>query len=93
MAKTTITVEIYECDHIDDSGNKCDLKGERNSIKECAICKIDLCSRHYQFLTVNRHGGNMLSYYFCNEHSNDFIESLVEKYGDTRPQASPNMGK
>ena len=93
MAKTTITVDIYECDYKDDKGEKCELKGERSSIKECAICGIDLCSRHYQFLTVSRHGGNILSYYFCNEHSNEFIELLVNKYGDTRPQGSPNMGK
>ncbi|NIP30526.1 MAG: hypothetical protein GTN59_08205 [Candidatus Dadabacteria bacterium] len=93
MSKTTITVEIFQCDHTDDSSNRCTIKGERSSIKECGICAMDLCSRHYQFLTVTRHGGTLLSYYFCNEHANEFINGLVETYGDTRPQASPNMGK
>ena len=84
MSKKTIEVEIYQCDNTDESGEKCDLEGERNSIKECAKCGMDLCSRHYQFLTVTRHGANILSYHFCHDHANEFVDALIERYGDSR---------
>ena len=93
MSKTTIIVEIFQCDHTDESGEQCIIRGERNSIKECAKCGMDLCSRHYQFLTVTRHGGNILSYHFCYKHAGEFIDKLIKFYGDTRPMAQGGMGK
>ena len=93
MSKTTITVEIFQCDYTNESDERCALQGERSSIKECVKCGMDLCSRHYQFLTVNRHGGNILSYYFCHEHANEFIDTLIESFGDTRPVSYAGIAK
>ena len=54
---------------------------------------MDICSRHYQLITVNRSGGILLSYYFCFAHAERFVETLIEDFGDSRPTAAGGMGK
>ena len=93
MSKKTVTLEIFQCDHMDDSSNQCNIEGERQAIKQCALCQKDLCSRHYEMLTVNRHGGTILSYFFCSEHADEFIETLVKTFGDTKPIPYAGMAK
>ncbi len=93
MSVKTIEVEIYQCDHVSPGGERCELSGERNQIKQCVRCGMDICSRHYQLITVNRSGGTLLSYYFCFDHAEEFINSHIEDLGDTRPTGAGGMGK
>lgn len=93
MSVKTIEVEIYRCDHASGSGERCEVEGERHAIRQCAKCGMDVCSRHYQLITVNRSGGILLSYYFCFPHAEEFVAGIVEDLGDTRPSASGGMGK
>lgn len=93
MSIEKIEVEIYRCDHEGASGERCELKGERQAIKQCITCGMDICSRHYQLITVNRSGGILLSYYFCFAHAERFVETLIEDFGDSRPTAAGGMGK
>lgn len=93
MSKREVTIEIYKCDHKNDSGESCTVEGERQSIKVCAMCNKDLCSRHYQVLTVTRGGSNVLSYFFCPDHADEFVETLVKTFGDTRPVPYAGMAK
>ncbi len=94
MSKKTITVEIYQCDYVDENGERCTMQGERQAIKSCAMCKKDLCSRHYEFWEIKSNPGRpSLSYHFCPEHAREFIETLVKTLGDSRPIASAGMAK
>jgi hypothetical protein len=94
MSKKTITVEMYQCDHTDEKGNRCINEGERQAVKECAMCKKDLCSRHYEMLTVSRMGGGTaLSYFFCSDHAKEFIKTLAKTFGDTSPVPYAGMAK
>ncbi len=93
MSVKTIEVEIYQCDHENPKGDQCELQGERTQIKQCIKCGIDICSRHYQLITVNRSGSTLLSYYFCFSHAEQFIKSLITELGDSRPSAAGGMGK
>lgn len=94
MSKKTITIEVYQCDHVDENGIRCTNEGERQAIKQCAMCKKDLCSRHYEFWQVtSAPGRTSLSYHFCPEHAEEFIKTLVNTLGDTRPVAYAGMAK
>ncbi|MCH8029247.1 MAG: hypothetical protein IH874_04875 [Candidatus Dadabacteria bacterium] len=94
MAKKTITVEIYRCDYVDPEGNACTAEGERQAIRQCAMCKTDLCSRHYQMWQVSSQAGRTsLTYHFCEKHAEEFIETLVKTLGDTRPVFYAGMAK
>ena len=93
MSVKTIEVDIYQCDHKDARKQQCELQGERNQIKQCVKCGMDICSRHYQLITVNRGGSTLLSYYFCFNHAEEFLGALIEDLGDTRPTGSGGMGK
>lgn len=93
MSKRKISVEIYQCDDIGENGERCTLEGERLAIKECVMCKKDLCSRHYQVLSVTKSGNTVLTYFFCSEHSEEFLDTLVKTFGDTRPVAYAGMAK
>ncbi len=93
MSKRKISVEVYQCDNIGEDGERCTLEGERLAIKECVMCNKDLCSRHYQVLSVTKSGNTVLTYFFCSEHSEEFLETLVKTFGDTRPVAYAGMAK
>ena len=54
---------------------------------------MDICSRHYQLITVSRSGSILLSYYFCFDHAEEFITGRIEEFGDTRPTGAGGMGK
>ncbi|MGQ0793581.1 MAG: hypothetical protein ACT4NX_05765 [Deltaproteobacteria bacterium] len=97
MGKKTITVDIFQCDFIDDKGS-CSNEGERPAIKQCAICKKDLCNRHYETFNIQKLSGptgasGTLIYFFCWDHSQEFINMLVQTLGDTRPIAYAGMAK
>jgi len=84
MSKKTITVELYRCDHVE--GEKpCPEEGNRLTIKECTMCKKDLCNRHYAIVSVETTKSRMmLTYIFCFEHADEFIQAIVGKFGDPR---------
>ncbi len=94
MAKKRITIDVYQCDNLDQNGDRCTSEGERHAIKQCAMCKKDLCSRHYEMLTVARMGGiTALTYSFCHDHSEEFIKTLSDTFGDTSPVPYGGMAK
>jgi len=94
MSKKTITVDIFQCDDVEGNGSRCTNQGERQAIKECSMCKKDLCSRHYQMLSINKMGGvTALSYFFCAEHAEEFINTLIKTFGDTGPIPYAGMAK
>lgn len=93
MSKKQITIDIFQCDHKDGNGERCNIEGERQAIKGCVMCIKDLCSRHYHVLSVTRSGSIVLTYFFCSEHSDEFIETLVKTFGDTRPIPYAGMAK
>ncbi len=49
MSSKTISVEIFQCDHVHDDGERCKSEGERMSIKSCALCQKDIkdAPKHY----------------------------------------------
>ncbi len=93
MSKKQITVDIFQCDYEDEENGRCTIEGERQAIKQCAMCKMDLCSRHYQMLSVTKSGGTILSYFFCPEHSEEFVDTLIKTFGDSRPVPYAGMAK
>ncbi len=94
MSTKTITVEIYQCDYVNSNGDRCDSEGERQAIKACALCKKDLCSRHYDVISVTSRGGrDSLTYHFCEDHTQEFMDTLISTFGDTRPVAYAGMAK
>ncbi|HEY7535618.1 MAG TPA: hypothetical protein VH878_06690 [Thermodesulfobacteriota bacterium] len=97
MAKITMTIEVFQCDHVDEQG-ACTSDGSRQAIKECSVCKKDLCSRHYETFSLSRlssasGSGTSLTYFFCREHAEEFINTLVKTLGDTRPVPYGGMAK
>ncbi len=94
MSKTTIEVEVIQCDHVDERGERCTIEGNRDVIKNCHVCHIDLCKTHCQITTVVflQAGGDVSSlfhghrlrflYYFCSEHSALFESTVIERYGE-----------
>lgn len=94
MSSKTIQVEIFQYDHVNDDGERCASEGERVSIKKCALCNKDLCSRHYEQISVSSRGGReSLIYHFCDEHTQEFMDTLVNTFGDTRPVSYAGMAK
>lgn len=94
MSKKTIELELIQCDHVDENGERCTNDGSKDVIKDCHICHMDLCKTHYQVTTVVflQAGGNVSSlfhghrlrflYYFCNEHSDLLKDTVIERYGE-----------
>jgi hypothetical protein len=97
MAKKTVTIEVFQCDQIDEKG-ACTNDGSRQAIKECAVCKKDLCSRHYETFSLSKlssptGSGVSLTYFFCWEHAEEFVNTLIKTLGDTRPVSYGGMAK
>lgn len=93
MSRKQVTIDIYQCDFVDERGSPCTIEGERQAIKQCAMCKKDLCSRHYQVLSVTKSGGTLLTYFFCPEHAEEFVQTLIKTFGDSRPVPYAGMAK
>lgn len=94
MSKRTVEIDLFQCDNIDDkNGERCTSEGERQQIRQCALCNMDLCSRHYQTLSVSSNNVRYLTYFFCKDHSKEFIETLIKTFGDVSPIESGGMAK
>jgi hypothetical protein len=93
MSKREIQVDIYECDHVDDNGERCGTQGDREAIKECGVCGNDICITHYELSTVTvRSTREHFTYYFCKEHTDQFRQVLMDKFGDTSPVPQTGYG-
>ena len=93
MSKREIEREIFQCDHVDEEGNRCTNEGDNQAIQVCGVCHKDLCITHYELTTVTVQGTrDHFTYYFCPHHNDLFMETLVEKFGDTRPVAQTGYG-
>ncbi|MFA9407862.1 MAG: hypothetical protein ACERKJ_03400 [Candidatus Dadabacteria bacterium] len=86
MSKREIELEILQCDHEDENGERCPREGDSQAIKVCGICHKDLCITHYELTTATIQGTrDHFTYYFCPHHNDEFLNTLVDKFGDTRP--------
>ena len=93
MSKTEIQREVFQCDHSDNNGDQCIKEGDREAIKYCSICSKDLCITHYDLTTVTIQGTrDHFTYYFCPHHNDQFMDTLVKKFGDTRPLSQKGYG-
>ena len=93
MSMRTVKVEMFQCDYVDKNGERCDTEGERLQIRECALCHMDLCSRHYQTLSVSNNNVRYLTYFFCENHSDEFVNTLMQTFGDVSPVETGGMAK
>ncbi|HWP90860.1 MAG TPA: hypothetical protein VNN20_01495 [Thermodesulfobacteriota bacterium] len=98
MSKKIVNIEVFECDHVDEKGVRCDSEGQRQAIKECAVCKKDLCSRHYQTFSISSLSspagtGVSLTYFLCWQHAEEFVNTVVQTLGDSRPVPYGGMAK
>ena len=98
MSMKIVTIEVLQCDHVDEKGVQCTSDGSRQAIKEWSVCKKDLCSRHYETFSLSRlsspnSAGTSLTYFFCWEHAEEFINTLLKTLGDTRPVPYGGMAK
>ena len=93
MSKREIKVDIYVCDHVDKDGVQCQSRGDREAIKECGVCGNDICITHYELSTVTIKGTREhFAYYFCEEHTDEFRQILIDKFGDTSPVPQTGYG-
>lgn len=88
-----IEVVQFQCDHKDENGQRCQRSGDREEIKICGVCGKDVCITHYELTTVTWQGTrDHFTYYFCEEHTDIFRETLINKYGDTSPVPQTGYG-
>ena len=93
MSKREIRIELYQCDHTDENGERCAAQGDREAIKECGVCGNDICITHYDLSTITVLGTREhFTYYFCEEHTDEFRQTLIDKFGDTSPVAQTGYG-
>ena len=93
MSKREIEREVLQCDYVDEDGNRCVNEGDEQAIHVCGVCHKDLCITHYDLTTVTVQGTrDHFTYYFCPSHNDQFMETLVEKFGDSRPVAQTGYG-
>ncbi|MEQ9619739.1 MAG: hypothetical protein RIG61_11270 [Deltaproteobacteria bacterium] len=103
MSKKEIQLEVFQCDHEAEDGERCANEGDRDSVKSCHVCHKDLCKAHYHITTVVflRAGGQFTTgllqgtrlrflYYFCSHHSDEFMNTVIEKFGEG--EYVPNIG-
>jgi hypothetical protein len=89
LSKTTIEIEVIQCDHVDETGQRCTKEGPRESIGSCRVCGIDVCDNHSDLTSVTSRVLDMLVagqtrdvYCFCIEHMDDLVKLVIEKFGD-----------
>jgi hypothetical protein len=93
MSTKLIKRELFQCDYVGENGERCDKEGNRDAIKTCCICGKDLCITHYELTTVTVQGTrDHFTYYFCVHHTDEFLDTLARKYGDTRPVPQTGYG-
>ena len=91
MSKKTIEIEVVQCDYVDESGERCSHEADKEKMRACDVCGIDVCETHSGMSYVTsrvisdsmlRAGQNRYAYCFCVEHLDDLISFVVEKLGD-----------
>lgn len=89
MSKTTIELEVIQCDYKDENGQRCTKEGPRKSMRICCVCGIDVCENHSDLTSVTSRvldflvaGQTRDVYPFCFEHMDDLIKLVIEKFGD-----------
>jgi len=93
MSKRDVEIELIQCDHVDAQGTRCTGDGDAEAIKTCGVCGKDLCITHYELTTVTIQGTrDHFTYYFCEIHTDEFMQTLVDKFGDTRPIPQTGYG-
>lgn len=95
MSKREIELEVYQCDHENGQGKRCVNEGNREEMRECHVCRQDLCKEHCEITTISflavgdQISNNLLRgsrlrflYYFCDQHYQEFRKIVIERYGE-----------
>jgi hypothetical protein len=91
MSKKTIEMEVVQCDYINEQGERCSREADKDRMRTCNVCGIDVCESHsgMSYVTSRVISDSMLtagqtrnSYCFCVEHLDDLINLVIEKFGD-----------
>jgi hypothetical protein len=103
MSKREIELEVYQCDHEGENGERCTNEGNRDALQSCHVCHQDLCKEHCEITTVVFIGdGDLISnnllrgsrlrflYYFCDRHYQEFRNTVTDRYGEG--EVIPNIG-
>ncbi len=90
MSKKTIELEVVVCDFKDEHGEQCTHEGNRESIRVCSVCGIDVCEYHSDLSIVTSRvldndmlvaGQHRHVYPLCVYHMDDLMKMVVEKFG------------
>ncbi len=91
MGKKTIEIEVVQCDYVNENGERCSLEGDKDKMRSCNVCGIDVCDKHSGMTYVTsrvisdsmlRAGQHRYGYCFCVEHIDDLMSFVVEQLGD-----------
>ena len=91
MGKKTIEIEVVQCDYVNEQGERCLHEADRERMRTCNICGIDVCDNHSGMTYVTsrvlstdmlRAGQHRYAYCFCVEHMDDLMNFVVDKLGD-----------
>lgn len=91
MGKKTIQIEVVQCDYVNENGERCSHEADKNKMRTCNVCGIDVCESHSGMSYVTsrvisdsmlRAGQSRNAYCFCVEHIDDLINFVIEKLGD-----------
>ena len=91
MGKKTVELTVIQCDYIDESGERCTNEADREKIRVCSVCGIDVCERHSDLSIVTSRvlDNNMLVagqhrhvYPLCVDHMDTLMNLVKDKCGD-----------
>lgn len=91
MSKKTIELEVIQCDYVNENGERCLFEADKEKMRICNVCGIDVCESHSGMSYVTsrvisdsmlRAGQNRYAYCFCAEHMDDLIKLVLETLGD-----------
>lgn len=91
MGKKTIEIEVVQCDYVNENGERCKYEADREKMRACNVCGIDVCESHSGMSYVTsrvisdsmlRAGQSRNAYCFCIEHIDNLLNFVVEKFGN-----------
>ncbi|MEM7007920.1 MAG: hypothetical protein AAF462_02180 [Thermodesulfobacteriota bacterium] len=100
MSRKEIKITVIQCDHTHEDGTRCEVQGQREAIRICCVCGKDFCETHSDLNTVTstvvsngklQAGRHRYLYSFCKEHTDQFVEMIIEKFGNNYEVPATNF--
>ena len=91
MSRKTVEIEVVQCDYVNDDDERCLHEADKDRMRTCDICGIDVCENHSGMTYVTsrvlstdmlRAGQHRYSYCFCVVHMDDLMNFVVDKLGE-----------